>query len=300
MPMNFKKITVAGSGVLGYQIAFQTAFHGFDVTIYDINDEILDKAKTKFNELAKNYKQDIHATDAQLEQTFKKLNYESNLADAVKDADLVIEAIPENLEIKRDFYERLSKVAPEKTIFTTNSSTMLPSQFSAFTGRPEKFLALHFANQIWKFNTAEVMGHNATDKAVFEDVVEFAHAIGMLVLPLHKEQPGYILNSLLVPFLMSGLDLWSKQVADPKIIDKTWMKATGSPMGPFAILDIVGISTVYNIAKMNAEKTKDPALEHVATLLKTEFIDKGILGMPSGKGFYSYPNPAYKSENFLK
>ena len=298
--MNFKKIVVAGSGVLGYQIAFQTAFNGFDVTVYDINDEVLEKAKVKFDELSKAYKQDVHATDEQLENTFKNLSYQSNLSEAVKDADLVIEAVPESLEIKRDFYEKLSQVAPEKTIFTTNSSTMLPSQFAAFTGRPEKFLALHFANQIWKFNTAEVMGHSSTDKAVFDEVIEFAKAIRMLVLPLHKEQPGYILNSLLVPFLMASLDLWSKQVADPEIIDKTWMKATGSPMGPFAILDIVGISTVYNIAKMNAEKTKDPALEKVALLLKTEFIDKGILGTPSGKGFYNYPNPAYKSENFLK
>ncbi|OTG82526.1 3-hydroxybutyryl-CoA dehydrogenase [Acinetobacter sp. ANC 4558] len=298
--MDFKNITVAGSGVLGYQIAFQTAFRGFNVTVYDINDEVLDKAKEKFSELSKAYKRDIHATDDQLENTFKNLSYESKLADAVKDADLVIEAIPENLEIKRAFYENLSQVAPEKTIFTTNSSTMLPSQFSEFTGRPEKFLALHFANQIWKFNTAEIMGHSSTDKAVFESVVEFAKAIGMLALPLHKEQPGYILNSLLVPFLMASLDLWSKQVADPEIVDKTWMKATGSPMGPFAILDIVGISTVYNIAKMNAEKTKDPALERVVLLLKTEFIDKGILGLQSGKGFYNYPNPAYHSENFLK
>lgn len=298
--MNFKKITVAGSGVLGYQIAFQTAFHGFDVTIYDINDEVLAKAKTKFNTLCESYQQDLHATSEQLEQTFKRIYYQSNLAEAVKDADLVIEAIPENLEIKRNFYEKLSQVAPEKTIFSTNSSTMLPSQFAEFTGRPEKFLALHFANQIWKFNTAEIMGHSSTDQVVFEDVVQFAKAIGMLVLPLHKEQPGYILNSLLVPFLMASLDLWSKQVADPEIIDKTWMKATGSPMGPFAILDIVGISTVYNIAKMNAEKTKDPALERVALLLKTEFIDQGILGIPSEKGFYQYPHPAYQDTNFLK
>ena len=298
--MNFKNIVVAGSGVLGYQIAFQAAFHGFQVTVYDINDEILSKAKSKFSELSKSYEKDLSATKEQIEATFNHLSYQSDLAQAVKDADLVIEAVPESLEIKKEFYIALSKVAPVNTIFTTNSSTMLPSQFAEFTGRPEKFLALHFANQIWKFNTAEIMGHATTDPTVFNDVVDFAKSMGMVALPLHKEQPGYILNSLLVPFLMAGLDLWANQIADPETVDKTWMKATGAPMGPFAILDIVGINTVYNISKMNAEKTKNPQLEKVAALLKTNFIDKGILGTPSGQGFYVYPQPAYMSKDFLK
>lgn len=298
--MNFKKVTVAGSGVLGYQIAFQTAFHGFEVTVYDVNDDVLEKAKEKFDSLSDSYKKDIGATSEQLASTFKNLKYQSSLAEAVKDADLVIEAIPENIDIKRSFYEQLSKVAPEKTIFATNSSTMVPSQFSEFTGRPEKFLALHFANQIWKFNTAEIMGHSTTETKVFEQVVAFAKAIGMLVLPLHKEQAGYILNSLLVPFLSSGMDLWAREIAEPETIDKTWMKATGAPMGPFAIVDLVGINTVYNISKMNAEKTKNPAAQLVVDMLKSGFIDKGILGMPTGKGFYTYPNPKYKDKDFLE
>lgn len=146
--MNYKNVTVAGSGVLGYQIAFQTAFHGFNVTVYDINDEVLEKAKAKFDILAASFKQDLNATDAQIEATKANLHYSSSLAEAVKDADLVIEAVPENPQIKIGFYEQLSKVAPEKTDFATNSSTMLPSQFAAYTGRPAKFVALHFANDI--------------------------------------------------------------------------------------------------------------------------------------------------------
>ena len=298
--MNFKNITVAGSGVLGYQIACQCAFHGFKVTVYDVNDEILEKAKLKFDHLANAYKKDLNATQQQIDTTFNNLTYQSNLAEAVKNADLVIEAIPENPEIKKGFYTKLGSVAPEKTVFATNSSTMLPSQFSEFTGRPEKFLALHFANNIWTSNTAEIMGHAGTDRAVFDEVVEFSKAIGMLALPLYKEQPGYILNSLLVPFLMAGLDLWANEVTNPEVVDKTWMKATGSPVGPFAILDIVGVTTAYNIAKLNAEATQNPALEKVAALLKSEFIDKGILGTTTGKGFYTYPNPAYETKDFLK
>jgi 3-hydroxyacyl-CoA dehydrogenase len=298
--MNYKNITIAGSGVLGYQIAFQSAFHEFKVTVYDINDEVLEKAKAKFKGMSEAYKRDLNATQKQLDQTFQNLSYSSDLKDAVKDADLLIEAVPENPQIKIDFYEKLAKVAPEKTIFATNSSTLLPSQFAEYTGRPSKFLALHFANDIWIHNTAEIMGHPATDPKNFEDVVAFAKAIGMLTLPLHKEQPGYILNSLLVPLLSAATDLLIKGVAEPEIIDKTWMKATGAPIGPFAILDIIGITTAYNINKMTAEKTNDPIKNETVKYLKENFIDKNKLGVSTGEGFYKYPNPSYMNKDFLK
>ncbi|GGZ65390.1 3-hydroxyacyl-CoA dehydrogenase [Mesonia mobilis] len=298
--MNYKNITVAGSGVLGYQIAFQTAFHGFNVTVYDINDEVLEKAKGKFEIMSSAFKSDLNASQQQLEDTYQKLRYSSNLEEAVKDADLLIEAVPENPQIKIGFYEQLAKVAPAKTVFATNSSTLLPSQFASSTGRPEKFVALHFANEIWKHNTAEIMGHPTTSHKVFNDVVEFAKRIGMLPLPLHKEQPGYILNSLLVPLLGAALDLVVNEVADPPTVDKTWMKATGAPVGPCAILDVVGITTAYNINKIAAEKTQDANKIKVVKYLEENFINKNKLGVATGEGFYTYPNPAFQKKDFLK
>lgn len=298
--MNYKNITVAGSGVLGYQIAFQSAFHGFQVTVYDINDEVLEKAKTKFKGLSEAYKKDLNATQEQLDKTFENLNYNSDLAAAVATADLLIEAVPEDPAIKIDFYHKLAKVAPEKTVFVTNSSTLLPSEFADATGRPSKFLALHFANTIWIHNTAEIMGHTGTDSKVFEDVVSFAKAIGMLALPLHKEQPGYILNSLLVPLLSAATNLLVNEIADAETIDKTWMKATGAPLGPFAILDVVGITTAYNINKIAVEKNQDELKIKVVKYLKENFIDKNKLGVATGEGFYKYPNPSYKNPDFLK
>lgn len=297
--MNYKQITVAGSGVLGYQIAFQTAFHGFSVSVYDINDEVLAAAKKKFDLLSAAYKKDLNATQAQLDATFKNLSYSSDLAVAVENADLLIEAVPEAPAIKIDFYEKLSKVAPQKTVFATNSSTLLPSEFAEATGRPEKFVALHFANEIWKHNTAEIMGHPGTAKEVFNDVIEFSKAIGMIALPLYKEQPGYILNSLLVPLLSAGVGLWGNEVADAHTIDKTWMVATGAPTGPFGIMDIVGLTTVYNINKMHADVSKDPLKIKVVAKLKA-MIDAGKLGAASGEGFYKYPNPDYLKADFLK
>ncbi|GEN30284.1 3-hydroxybutyryl-CoA dehydrogenase [Cerasibacillus quisquiliarum] len=298
--MNYKNITVAGSGVLGSQIAFQTAFNGFDVSVYDINDEALEKAKGRILKLKPRYQQDLGASSEQVDAAYNRLTFSSDLKVAVKDADLLIEAVPELVDIKMDFYKKLAKVAPEKTVFTTNSSTLLPSQFAEATGRPEKFLALHFANEIWKNNTAEVMKHPGTDMKYFNEVIEFAKAIGMVPLPLHKEQPGYILNSLLVPLLEAAQLLLIKGVSDHETIDKTWMIATGAPLGPFAILDVVGINTAFNISRSKAKVTGDKEFEKLSELLKTEYIDKGKLGRETGEGFYTYPNPSFEQSDFLK
>ena len=298
--MTYKNVTVAGSGILGYQIAFQAAFHGFNVSVYDINDEVLEKAKSKFQLMCKAFRKDLRATQEQLDKAFDNLSYTSDLAEAVKDADLMIEAIPEIPEIKIEFYEKLAKLAPEKTIFATNTSTLLPSQFAESTGRPAQFLALHFANKIWMHNVAEIMGHPRTDPKVFDEVVAFATNIGMVPMPLYKEQPGYIMNSLLAPFIDAALQLVAKEVADPHTIDKTWMIVTGAPSGPFAILDTIGIHTAYNITKLSAEKTQNPARLKAAQYLKEQLIDQNKLGFATGEGFYTYPNPAFMRPEFLK
>ena len=202
-----KKVTVLGTGVLGSQIAYQTAFHGFEVTAWDIDG----------------------AKDGKSAAALERITVTSDLADAVKDADLVIEAVPENPAIKTDTWTKVGELAPEKTIFATNTSTLLPSSFMEATGRPEKFLALHYANRIWAMNTAEIMGTSKTDAAVFDTVVEFATEQGMVPIPLKKEQPGYVLNSLLVPLLNAASALLVNEVAEPETIDATWRMARARP-----------------------------------------------------------------------
>jgi len=147
---------------------------------------------------------------------------------------------------------------------------------------------LHFANNIWRSNTAEVMGHSGTSKEAFAAVLAFAAEIGMIPLELHKEQPEYILNSMLVPFLSSAEALWANEVADPETIDKTWKLGTGSPLGPFQILDIVGLQTAYNIVAMNPESANPESTPgKIAAGLKAK-IDAGKTGINAGEGFYRY------------
>lgn len=295
--MDFKKVMVAGSGVLGSQIAFQTAFFGYDVNVYDINDDAINAAKERFAKLKDVYADFFNDAD-KAEAAYGRLSFSTDVAEAVADVDLMIEAVPEVVSIKQDFYKKVAPVAPEKTVFASNSSTMLPSQFAEFTGRPEKFLALHFANSIWKNNTAEIMGHPGTDAKYREQVTDFARSIGMIPFVVKKEQPGYILNSLLVPFLNAGLTLWAKDIADPHTIDKNWMISTGAPHGPFAILDIVGMETPYNLNLAKADL--DPTYKAIADKLKSEMIDQGKMGQSTGEGFYKYPNPAFLEPDFLK
>ncbi|MFD4443345.1 3-hydroxyacyl-CoA dehydrogenase [Nocardia sp. NPDC058519] len=284
MTIEIRKVTVLGTGVLGSQIAFQTAFHGFDVTAYDIDDAALTAARTRFDDLATVYQQDVAGADASnTTATAAGITLTADLATAAAEADLIIEAVPEVLEIKRDLYGKLGALAPERTVFATNSSTLLPSDIVDYTGRPDRFLALHFANHVWKFNTAEVMGTDRTDPAVFAAVVEFAKAIGMVPIELRKEKAGYVLNSLLVPFLNSGIELAAGGYAEPAAVDETWRIATGAPMGPFQILDIVGLTTPYNILINGGETQKK-----LAAWLKENYIDKGKLGAATGEGFYRY------------
>jgi 3-hydroxyacyl-CoA dehydrogenase len=278
-------VTVLGTGVLGSQIAYQTAYSGFDVTAFDISAEILEPAKLRLTELAARYEQEVDgAAGGRAPAALARIAFSADLAEAVQDADLVIEAIPEKLDLKRDVYTKLGRAAPGRTIFATNSSTLLPSAMADFTGRPERFLALHFADPIRITNFAEVMGHAGTDSSVYQAVVDFARRIGMEPIELTKEQPGYILNSLLVPFVRAGLELLVDGVADPETIDKVWRIFARAPEGPFQMIDRIGLNTAYNVSALGDEKA-----QAIARYLKEHYIDRGKLGVATGEGFYTYP-----------
>lgn len=294
--MAFQNITIAGTGVLGSQIAYQTALNGFEVTAYDLD---VDAAKQRVLALKDSYKRDLDLTDEDFQAGLNNLTFTTNLEEAVQDADYVIEALPEELSIKADFYKQLSKLATAKAIFASNSSTMVPSQLVKYVDRPQKFLNMHFANMIWKCNVAEIMGTDQTDPAVYQAVVDFARAIKMVPIEIHKEQPGYVLNSLLIPFVVSAMSLWVKGVADPETVDKDWMISTGAPVGPFIMLDDVGLRTVWNIVNELYATQHKELFKQIADKLK-EKIDAGQEGLESGEGFYKYPHPAFEDPDFLK
>ncbi|MDY4145312.1 MAG: 3-hydroxyacyl-CoA dehydrogenase [Bacilli bacterium] len=314
--MSYKKIVVAGGGVLGSQIAYQGAYCGFDVTIWLRSESSIGRCQPKLDNLHKVYEETINkmATPEgqtpstwargiadydsfdknkcleKSEKAYQSIKLELNLAEAVKDADLIIESMAENPEEKITFYKNLANLLPEKTVIVTNSSTLLPSKFAKYTGRPNKYLSLHFANSIWKNNTAEIMAQPKTDMKYFDEIMKFAEEIRMIPLPVKKEKSGYLLNSMLVPLLFSGMDLYVNGISDPESIDKAWTLGTGAPKGPFQILDTVGLKTAYNIVLMYVKIPSFLApynFKGMEKMLKS-YIDAGKLGMSSGEGFYKY------------
>lgn len=319
--MEFNKVVILGGGVLGTQIALMSAYTGHDTTIWLRSEGSVGRTEPKVDRyrelmirdlenargllsnplgaflypkgLIRNWEEMTEEKIDDLVEVAKKnlkekLSIELDLEKALKDADVVIEAMAENPQEKIDMYERIRDLLDEKTILCTNSSTLLPSTFADHTGRPEKYMALHFANEIWKHNTAECMGHPGTDKEVYDTIVRFAQEINMVPIKLHKEQPAYVLNSLLVPLLDSATQLWGKGVADPETIDMTWRLATGAPAGPFQIMDVVGLDTVYNIRSMQEDANDSESLNHKILQMIKEKLDKGESGVNAGKGFYDY------------
>ena len=319
--MELNKVTIIGGGVLGTQIGLMCAYVGKDVTFWLRSEASVERTKPKLERYAGLMLQDLmtakaligspmgkyvyprglirdwaSATAEGIDQLAAdaKLRFEENirieldLAKALSDADVVIEAMAEEPKAKIAIYTDMKDLMPEKTVLLTNSSTLLPSMFAEYTGRPEKYLALHFANTIWKNNTAEVMGHPGTGEEYYNATVKFADEINMIPLQLHKEQPGYILNSMLVPFLSSAQALLATGVADHETIDKTWELATGAPAGPFKILDIVGLETAYNINQMKPDAKVEGSVSNLIGKLLKEKIDKGETGVNAGVGFYNY------------
>lgn len=309
-----KNITILGGGVLGSQIAFQTSYSGYNVTIYLRSKESIKRCKKKLEEVKNSYieainimkkNKDINNWSLGIEdfdnfnasKCLKKVNMvldeiklELNLDKALKDTDLVIESMSEDFNAKKEIYESIKDKLDDKTIIVTNSSTMLPSKLAKYTGRSDKFLALHFANSIWKNNIVEVMRHDKTSEYAFNEVIDFAKSIRMIPLPLNKEKSGYLLNSMLIPLLFSGLDLLVNGISDVKSIDTAWKSGTGSPKGPFEILDTVGLKTAYNIVLMYVKIPKFLApynFKGMESLLK-KYIEEGKLGKSSGEGFYKY------------
>ena len=312
-----KNITIAGGGVLGSQIAFQTAFCGFDVKIWLRSEESIGRTKPKLDRLYNIYKTTLNeakkelgtgkvfprgliadsskVTEADIDKLLKavdkaynEIKLTTSLEEACKDADLIIESMAENPEAKVAFYKSLDPHLEAKTIVATNSSSMVPSQFREYLSRPQQYLAIHFANNIWISNTAEIMGHSTTSKDSYEAVAKFASDIKMIPLRLKKEQPGYILNSMLIPFLNAGQMLLANEVADPATIDLTWRLGTGSPYGPFQILDIVGLNTALNIVSNNP-LSKDPTtVQGKIKAILEKYIAEGKTGVNSGEGFYKY------------
>lgn len=295
-----QQVTLIGSGVLGSQIAWHSAYKGKTVAVYDNAADAISRCRTAHDEYASIYLSELGAADTDIAAARARLTYTTDLAAALSRADLVIEAVPEIPEVKIGVYKEMAGLLPAHTLMATNTSTFVPSDFASATGRPEKFCALHFANKIWSANFAEIMAHSGSSKDTLTEVTEFAIEIGMVPIPLRKENHGYVINAWTLPLTNAAQTMVTNGISSPEDIDRTFMWLSGARVGPMGLADVVGMNTIYNVLAHWGRETGDAQMRANADYIKTNFLDKGWLGQQTGKGYYEYPDPAYQRADFLE
>jgi 3-hydroxybutyryl-CoA dehydrogenase len=295
---DIRTVLIVGAGTMGQQIGLQAARFGYDVFLYDLDDETLDAAMRR----VRGYVDRLTDADAiaDPDAVLGRLTPTTDLATAAGDADLVSESVPEDPALKGRVFAELDRLCPPRTLFTTNTSTLLPSMFAEASGRPERLVALHFHPDVWTSNVVDVMPHPGTDPAAVALAEAFARRIDQVPIVLEREHSGYVFNTLLVALLGAAQSLLSGEVTAPENVDRAWMGITGMHTGPLAIMDHIGIDTVWKITHYWAEESGRPDMQRNAAFLKEHFVDRGKLGIKTGEGFYSYPNPAYAKKGFVE
>lgn len=292
--MTIKKICILGAGTLGSRIALQSAISGFTVSVYDIHQKSLDFSQRTMEKIVKQLAKSGQISETEISAIFSRIKFTLDTKEAVADADLINESVTEEIEIKKKVWKQFGEIAPKKTWFTTNTSYLLPSMFAEESGRPAKFCAFHF-HDVFYSRVVDVMPHPGTDPVMIPMLEELGRKLNQVPVLVKKENPGYIFNTMLMALIGAAGKLLTREVGSIEDIDKSWMVNFHMPMGPFGILDSIGLDTAWHVT----HKLPDAASQAFAALLKT-YIDEGKLGEKSGKGFYSYPNPAYRNPDFIR
>ncbi|MCX7679668.1 MAG: 3-hydroxyacyl-CoA dehydrogenase [Spirochaetes bacterium] len=295
---DIKKVLIVGSGTMGQQIGVTCAIAGLQVNMYDISEVVIDKSKERIQKLLHYLVKIGKLHEGDDVKAFSKISFFVNPVEAARDVDLVIENVPEDPKLKGEVFAQFNKLCPERTIFTTNTSTLLPSMFAQESGRPEKLVALHF-HDIRFTDVVDVMPHPGSAKEVVEVVRDFAVRIGQNPIVMKQQSPGYVFNYMLSELFKSAQTLVANGVASVFDVDRAWMGVLRVPIGPFGMMDSIGLDTVWKITDYWAKKLNDPQMLKNAAFMK-QYVDRGELGQKTQKGFYTYPNPEFTRVGFLK
>lgn len=283
---DIKNITVVGSGSMGSQIAMVCALAGYTVTLQDINNDSLEKAKRSLQGHMENRVKKERLSQKEVNAAFDRLHFESNLEEAVKETDFVIEAIVELLDEKRKLFSQLDQLVADHVILATNSSTFSSSRLADATNRPEKVCNMHFFNPALVMELVEVVQGPHTSEETGKITVDLTERINKTPILLKKEIDGFVANRILAALTNEAISLYEKGIASFEEIDLACTKALNHPIGPFALLDLTGLDITYYVGMQRYEKTKNEADKPAKTII--EKFEKGELGRKTGKGFYSY------------
>ncbi|KAJ3191238.1 hypothetical protein HK101_007949 [Irineochytrium annulatum] len=291
-----QRLTVIGSGLMGAGIVQVAAQSKLPVTMVDLNDEALQKGKAIISSSLKRVAKKKHEGDDAAQKSFvddvlKRVTLTTDVEAAVKDTDLVVEAIVENLGTKQKLFKQLDGIAKPSTIFASNTSSLPISDIASVTSaaRQSRFAGLHYFNPVPQMKLVEIVRTDKTEESVYQDLVALSKAMGKVSVCC-KDTPGFIVNRLLVPYMMESLRLVERGVATKEDVDIAMKLGAGYPMGPFELMDYVGLDTIKFITDgwyKSGEGLKGDKLVEPSPLLEG-VVGKKDFGRKSGKGFYDY------------
>ncbi|HAY22569.1 MAG TPA: 3-hydroxybutyryl-CoA dehydrogenase [Desulfobacterales bacterium] len=290
-----KKMLVIGAGLMGRQIALQGALFEVEVVMYGRSEISLARARRHLKRYASYLTQGGFIGSDKAAQALKRITLTTDPIVAAANVDLVSESVTENLSLKQQIWAQFGPLLPAQAILTTNSSMLLPSEFAAACGRPERFLAWHFHQLCFIKNVVDIMPHAQTDLQYVQTLTEFSRRLQLQPIVLRKEHRGYVFNAMLTNLLTAALELVVADVANVEDIDRAWKTVMQTPQGPFGIMDGVGLDTVAHILRFGVAVAPENPLYAGALEWLQPKIEQGHLGQKTGRGFYSYSRPKLAS-----
>ena len=279
-----RKVGVLGCGLMGSGIAQTAATAGFTTVVRDVADPLLEKGRAGIGKSLAKLVEKGKLPGATRDQAWARLSFVTDLA-ALKDCDIIIEAVTEDLELKNRLWAELDGVCPPRTIFASNTSSLTIAAMAATTRRPDRFVGLHFFNPVPLMPLVEVVRTVTTSRETFDRAYEFARKLGKEPV-VATDSPGFIVNLLLVPYLLDAARALERGVASTPDLDRAMQLGAGHPMGPLTLMDYIGLDTVVRIADIMFDAYGED--RYAAPPLLRRMTQDGLQGKKSGKGFYDY------------
>ncbi|WP_413379911.1 3-hydroxyacyl-CoA dehydrogenase family protein [Alkalihalobacillus sp. 1P02AB] len=285
--MGITTVAVIGAGAMGSGIANQVALSGFQVILHDVKDQFLERGMARINKFMDKSISKGKLTVEQKMDVLESIKTTTDLHD-LHQVDLVIEAVVEDLDIKKEVFSKLDKIVPEHTFLTSNTSSMSITALAAATERPEQVAGMHFFNPAQIMKLVEIVRGLKTNDETMEMLKGFSHDINKEYVEVKKDTPGFIVNRIMIPQFIEAIKLVEEGVASPEDIDKAVQLGLNYPMGPFTLQDYAGIDIGYHVMEYFKEEFNDDRF--APPLLLKQMIRAGLFGRKTGAGFYDYKN----------
>jgi 3-hydroxybutyryl-CoA dehydrogenase len=296
-PKEIESVCIVGAGFMGAQIGLQCALHGLPVRLTDVSPAALAQVSQAQSAILAQRIEEGELTPAARAAALARIHTTADLSKAVDGVDLVIEAVPERLDLKRQVFAQLDARCAPHTVLATNSSSLRISTIEDVTERPDRVLNLHFYAPVWQRHMVDLQRGTGTSEETFERARRFARRIGCTPLLVLQESTGFVFNRVWRAVKRECLHLVQDGVASYEDVDRAWMIFNDAPVGPFGLMDMIGLDVIADIERVYYSESGDA--RDVPPPLLTERVERGELGVKTGVGFYRYPNPAYEDPAWL-